>query len=327
LGQDHIVHTLEGALQHKKVSHAYLFSGPRGTGKTSVARILAKELGTTQSDLYEIDGASNRGIDEVRELKENIRTLPFSSPMKVYVIDEVHMLTKEAFNALLKTLEEPPAYVVFILATTEFHKVPDTIVSRCQHFIFKKPTEATLKKMALDVAQKEKVALDDDAASLIAFLGDGSFRDTQGILEQIIQASSGKKIERQDVEAVTGAPNQELVRNFIEGILEGKLETGLSAIEKGKKKNIDIKLFSKLVMKYMRFGMLMALAPETEAFIQNDVGDDEFNYIKSISKHPRVKIFPEALRILIDAYDDIRRAYVPELPLELALIKILEKGI
>ncbi|MAZ40838.1 hypothetical protein CL654_01870 [bacterium] len=156
LGQDHIVEALKHSLKNKSISHAYLFSGPRGTGKTSIARILARELKTSPEDLYEIDGASNRGIDEIRSLKEGVATLPFASPYKVYVIDEVHMLTKEAFNALLKTLEEPPSYVVFILATTELHKVPDTIVSRCQSFIFKKPTEKILKKNYREYRQSRK---------------------------------------------------------------------------------------------------------------------------------------------------------------------------
>src|SRR6266436_4362104 len=131
-GQEHIVKALEAAIKSKKISHAYLFSGGRGTGKTSVARILARELGVTDKDLYEMDAASNRGIDDIRELREGVYAMPFESPYKFYIIDEAHMLTKEAWNALLKTLEEPPAHVIFILATTDIDKVPDTIVSRCQ---------------------------------------------------------------------------------------------------------------------------------------------------------------------------------------------------
>ncbi len=141
IGQEHIVTALSGALKEEKISHAYIFFGGRGTGKTTTARIVAKALGTDPSDLYEIDAASNRGIDNIRELRENVGTLPFNSKYKVYIIDEVHMLTKEAFNALLKTLEEPPSHVVFILCTTELEKVPETIISRCQEFTFRKPSE------------------------------------------------------------------------------------------------------------------------------------------------------------------------------------------
>jgi len=155
IGQDHIVKTLEGAIKLGNISHAYLFAGSRGTGKTSVARILARAVGTSSNDISEIDAASNRGIDNVRELREAVNTLPFESPYKVYIIDEVHMLTKEAFNALLKTLEEPPKHVIFILATTELEKLPETVVSRCQLFTFKKPSQMILREMIVKVAKKE----------------------------------------------------------------------------------------------------------------------------------------------------------------------------
>ena len=155
IGQDHIVKVIEGSLKQGNISHAYLFFGSRGTGKTSVARIIARELETGPTDIHEIDAASNRGIDDIRALREEVRTLPFDSKYKVYIVDEVHMLTKEAFNALLKTLEEPPAHVIFILATTEMDKVPETILSRCQVFTFHRPTETILRKMAQEIAKKE----------------------------------------------------------------------------------------------------------------------------------------------------------------------------
>src|ERR1035437_8095361 len=142
MGQDHIVGALKDALANNRIAHAYLFSGSRGTGKTTTARILARELRTADEDIYEIDAASNRGIDNIRELREHVSVLPFSSPFKVYIIDEVHMLSKDAWNALLKTLEEPPKHAIFILATTELDKVPETIISRCQTFTFRKPGRA-----------------------------------------------------------------------------------------------------------------------------------------------------------------------------------------
>ena len=189
LGQEHIIGVLEGALKEDSISHAYLFAGSRGTGKTSIARILARETGCSDKDLYEIDAASNRGIDDIRELRESVHTLPFESPYKVYIIDEVHMLTKEAFNALLKTLEEPPKHVIFILATTEFEKLPETIVSRCQSFSFKKPSTPVLKEMVVKVAKKEGYVLEQASADLIAILSEGSFRDAQGILQKTIASS------------------------------------------------------------------------------------------------------------------------------------------
>src|SRR3989338_4801302 len=155
VGQEPIIQVLQGSIKQGTVAHAYLFAGSRGTGKTSVARILAKELKTSPRDLYEIDAASSRGIDEIRELREAVRTLPFESKYKIYIIDEVHMLTTPAFNALLKTLEEPPPHVVFILATTEKHKLPETIISRCQTYIFNRPSEVQVEQLLAHVIKEE----------------------------------------------------------------------------------------------------------------------------------------------------------------------------
>jgi len=190
LGQDHIVSVLENGIKLKRISHAYLFSGSRGTGKTSIARIFAKSLGVSDNDIYEIDAASNRGIDDIREIRDGVNVLPFESEYKVYIIDEVHMLTKEAFNAILKTLEEPPAHAIFILATTELEKVPETIVSRCQSFIFKKPTDNILTSAVTNVAKKEGYTLEEGGAGLIALLADGAFRDAYGTLQKVISFSS-----------------------------------------------------------------------------------------------------------------------------------------
>jgi len=165
LGQDAVVKSLTSALESGNVSHAYLFSGTRGTGKTSVARLFAKALGTSPNDIYEIDAASNNGVDEMRELTNGVSTLPFDSKYKVYILDEVHMLSKASFNALLKTLEEPPKHVIFILATTELHKVLDTVKSRCQVFEFKKPTAELLASFLTDGAKKEGVTLGDGVAA------------------------------------------------------------------------------------------------------------------------------------------------------------------
>tara|TARA_Y100000310_G_scaffold315100_1_gene365270 strand:- start:218 stop:1258 length:1041 start_codon:yes stop_codon:yes gene_type:complete len=325
LGQDHIVEVLENALKKEETSHAYLFTGPRGTGKTSIARILADELNASESDLYEIDGASNRGIDEIRELKESVKTLPFDGDIKVYVIDEVHMLTREAFNALLKTLEEPPAYVVFMLATTELHKVPDTIISRCQVFTFKKPTEKILKKMTLSIAKKEKINIDDEAAQLIAFLGDGSYRDTLGVLEQIKNSTSDKKIDRAQVARICGAPTRELIYEFIESLLGHDTGRGMSAIQKIKEQNIDIRMYTELVIRYMRHVLLLLFAKDLRGYILDEVGDDAIEHLEELAKHENVRELPEALRVLLDTHKEIKQAYIKELPLELALIKITKE--
>lgn len=193
-GQEQVVTLLKGAIKEKKVSHAYLFCGGRGTGKTTVARIFAREIGCNPEDIIEIDAASNRGIDEIRELRDAVRTAPFSSPYKVYIVDEAHMLTKEAANALLKTLEEPPSHVIFILATTDPDKLPQTIVSRCQKVVFKNPDVDTLVKRLMYVAEQEGgPTLDEAFAKKIAAHGKGSYRDALGMLEQVL-TSIGSKV-------------------------------------------------------------------------------------------------------------------------------------
>jgi len=235
LGQDHIVNVLESAIKNNSIAHAYLFSGSRGTGKTTVARIFSRAIGTTDKDVYEIDAASNRGIDDIRELREGVSVLPFESLYKVYIIDEVHMLTKEAFNALLKTLEEPPAHALFILATTEKEKLPDTIVSRCQDFTFKKPSNKILKELLQRVAKKENSVLTDDNANMIAQLSEGSFRDALGILQKVITAGDTT------LEHIVGTPKNALVQECITAINLKDAGRGLAVLNEAATENIDKK--------------------------------------------------------------------------------------
>jgi DNA polymerase-3 subunit gamma/tau len=252
IGQDHIVNVLKDSIEHGRPAHAYLFSGSRGIGKTSVARILAKALKTADEDVYEIDAASNRGIDDIRELREHVSVLPFSSPFKVYIIDEVHMLSKDAWNALLKTLEEPPKHVIFILATTELDKVPDTIISRCQTFTFRKPSREVIRKQVASIAKKEGYDLDAGASDLIALLGDGSFRDALGVLEKVISSSSDKKLTRAEVEIITGAPRASLVNNFIEQVIAKNADAALKVLAETEKSGISMNTFATLVLEKMR---------------------------------------------------------------------------
>jgi len=323
IGQDHIVKVLESSAQNGKISHAYLFSGSRGTGKTSVARILAKEVGTSPADLYEIDAASNRGIDDVRELRENVRTVPFDSKYKVYIIDEVHMLTKEAFNALLKTLEEPPAHAIFILATTELEKVPDTIISRCQSFVFKKPNEAILKEVVRNIAEREGYTLADGSLELIATLGDGSFRDTQGILQKVLSFSKNKSIDEEEVELITGAPSSDLVNGVIVAMAEGELEKALTRVRTAVEQNIDMKMYMKLILQKFRYALMLRYAPEMKNDIKERISEGDFQILYDIALKKPATITTHSLETLLDAYQGIRYAFIPSLPLELALIKIL----
>jgi DNA polymerase-3 subunit gamma/tau len=323
IGQDQVTSVLAESIKHDNIVHAYLFSGPRGTGKTSVARIFAKALGTSDNDLIEIDGASNRGIDEIRALRDAVRTLPFESRYKVYIIDEVHMLTKDAFNALLKTLEEPPAHVIFILATTEQHKVIETIVSRCQSYVFKKPTIEILKKVAKDIAKEEGFTIPDDVADLLAFMGDGSFRDTIGILQKVIGSSADKKIALEEVEKITGAPAMRLVYDFILALADGNLDQTLSLIDKGVEASIDFKIFLKLVMREIRLALLLSLAPSLENKIMNEAGEKETEFFNTLKTKAQSKNLAPALREFLDTYLQLSGSYLPQVPLELAVIKIL----
>ena len=224
VGQPHITTTLSNALKNGAVSHAYLFTGPRGVGKTSIARILAHEVNglpytddSMHLDIIEIDAASNRRIDEIRELRERVHTAPTSAKYKVYIIDEVHMLTKEAFNALLKTLEEPPAHVIFILATTESHKLPETIVSRTQRFTFKPVEESQVIDHLKFIANQESSDITDDALQLIAQHGGGSFRDSISLLDQV--RGHGASVTLSDVQSMLGIAPDQAIDEMI-GILQ-----------------------------------------------------------------------------------------------------------
>jgi DNA polymerase-3 subunit gamma/tau len=325
LGQEHVVKVLKGAIKMGNVAHAYIFAGSRGTGKTSIARILAHELGCSDNDIYEIDAASNRGIDDVRSLREGVRTMPFESKYKVYIIDEVHMLTKEAFNALLKTLEEPPAHVVFMLATTELQKVPETIISRCQTFTFKKPSETILKDLAVSVAKKEGYTLDATSAELVAMLGDGSFRDTLGIIQKVISFSKDKKIDLAEIEQVTGAPPQALVNQFIRAIAEKNIQSGFGAVKAAAAVNIDLKLYLKLILQKMRFALLLRFAPDMKKELESELSESDLAFLTEILKDKISLIKSETLNTLLEAYQAIDSSFIKELPLELALIKILQE--
>ena len=323
VGQDHVVSVLLAAVKDEKVAHAYLFSGSRGTGKTSVARIFATELKTSANDIIEIDAASNRGIDEIRELREGVRSLPFDSKYKVYIVDEVHMLTTAAFNALLKTLEEPPEHVIFVLATTELHKLPETIISRCQAFSFKRPSEAGITELLAAIAKKEKVTVDKDSLALMALLADGSNRDALGILQKVITVSADKKIEVSEVERITGAPKQASIQLFLDSVLDGELEQALSSVKDVSEAGIDMRLFLKLLMRSLRFAMLLMFAPGMKAEIAERTSADELKYLEELKDKKNARIMSAILKELLVAYEETGRAHIKSLPLELALVKLL----
>ncbi|MFC1615011.1 DNA polymerase III subunit gamma/tau [Patescibacteria group bacterium] len=324
LGQSHVTDVLKNAVKEGNISHAYLFAGTRGTGKTTIARILAHEIGCSVNDLQEIDAASNRGIDDIRELREAVRVLPLESKYKVYIIDEVHMLTKEAFNALLKTLEEPPKHAIFMLATTEIQKLPDTIVSRCQTFTFKKPSHEILKKLALDTAKKEDFTIEKESADLIAMLGDGSFRDTLGIVQKTISASSDKEISREEVERVLGAPSTKLVNDLISAISEKDSEKALGAIHAATEYNVDMTIYTKLILRKLRAVLLLRFASQLTQALKSDFSDEDFAFLEGLAKNKDAHINSETLKEFLGAYTKIGDSYLSHLPLELAVIKLVD---
>lgn len=248
LGQDHIVSVLQKAIENKNPNHAYIFTGSRGVGKTSIARIFARELGVNETDIYEIDSASYTGVDNIRELIENATVLPMMSPYKVYILDEVHMLSKNAFNAFLKGLEEPPKHVIYILATTELNKLLDTIISRCELHNFKKPSIDTLSQVIKDVVNKEGLSIDDESTKLIAMSGDESFRDTLSVLQKVIASVDGKKIE--NIEHILNIPDISLIDEIIEKNIKG--EQVFENIDKLKGNNADGKIVYDLFMDRLR---------------------------------------------------------------------------
>ena len=325
IGQEHVTNVLEESIKLGNIAHAYLFSGTRGIGKTSIARILAKEIGTSTDDLYEIDAASNTGVDDIRELNESVNTLPFDSKYKVYILDEVHMLSKSAFNALLKTLEEPPSHVIFMLATTEPEKIPDTVISRCEGYTFKKPNQKILKDLVITVAKKEGFTLESSSADLIALLADGSFRDALGTLQKVINSSSDKKISVEEVERVTGAPKGQLVNDYVEALVMKDAEKGMKAVLGAAEQNLDMKVFLSLILEKTRALLLLRFAKDQEKKMKDQFSEQDMEFMKKLAENKEALINSEVLLELLKAYDQIGRSSIPQLPLELALVNVSEK--
>lgn len=323
-GQEEILRILEQSIKSKNISHAYLFSGGRGTGKTTIARIFAAEIGATPTDVYEMDAASNRGIDDVRLLREAVATMPFESPYKVYIIDEVHMLTKEAFNALLKTLEEPPEHVVFILATTDREKVPETIISRCQSFVFRQPTHAELKTFAIDVASREKVKIDAPSADIIALFGDGSYRDTLSVLEKVLISSQGKKLDVDTVARIVGAPTHDLINSVLRAIEHDDIAEGLLSFQRADENHIEMKVYLKMLLQKLRAVLLLRYAPTSETVLKDEFTPDDLEFLKTLATSEKKGINSHILSQFLGASRDIGHSAIASLPLELALIRAMK---
>jgi len=339
-GQEPVVRTLVNAIGQGRIGHAFLFAGPRGVGKTSVARILAKSLNCEQGptatpcnicpnckeitdgtsmDVREIDGASNRGIDEIRELRENVKFAPAASKYKIYIIDEVHMLTREAFNALLKTLEEPPGHVIFIFATTENHKVPATILSRCQCYDFRRISQSQIAVNLGKVAAAESITISPTALSWIAEAGDGSMRDAQSIFDQVI-SYAGFNILDDDVEDILGLADRKYLFRISEAVFSRLGGVCLMILEEAYLAGIDMKHFYSMLLKHFRNLLLVKIAADGSSSF--DIAPEQVEKLKQQTQKVSRETLQRYLDILLDEADSLRRSQEVRMKIETILVRM-----
>lgn len=356
IGQQHIIQTLSNAIKHNRIGQAYLFTGPRGTGKTTIARIFAKAVNCLSRpprlveadrsdakadrrfepcnqcavcqninegrslDIIEIDAASNTGVDNIRELRETVKLPPTQAKYKVYIIDEVHMLSTGAFNALLKTLEEPPAHVIFILATTEIHKVPETIISRCQRFDFSRLTLEQIVKKLSSIAKLENVEIEKDALEMIAIAAEGGMRDAESTLAQII-ALEDKNITAKEVEEILGAARHQSVEKLAELILAKNSAGALSLVNKISEEGANFKVLHKSLLNYLRQLMIASISPDLSGLFSLELTKEQIKKLENQAKSYSPKQILYVLENLIETQNNLRSSFIPQLPLEMAIVK------
>jgi len=344
VGQEHVARTLVNAIKNERVAHAYLFTGARGVGKTSAARILAKALNCdegptaepcnscgpcreisagTSVDVHEIDGASNTSVDDIRDLKESINYLPSSCRKKIYIIDEVHMLSTSAFNALLKTLEEPPSHVVFIFATTEPHKIPGTILSRCQRFDFKRIPVKLIFERLKDIVAEEGVAISDKSLMTIAREADGGMRDAQSLLDQVI-SFAGEKISDDEVIEVLGVIDRALIHEAAEAVIGRDGKRCIEIVDRIFVYGWDVKEFGKELLEYFRNLAVVKVTSGDPEFVETTL--DEVERMKATA----VNLSNGDLHLYFDmmarGMEDVLRALHPKISLEMLLLKMSALG-
>jgi DNA polymerase-3 subunit gamma/tau len=338
IGQDTVVKTFENAISSGKIVHAYLFSGPRGVGKTSSARILAKALnceersgsgpcGQCQScqaitdgasiDVFEIDGASNNSVDAVRELRETVKYAPSGGQYKIYIIDEVHMLSTSAFNALLKTLEEPPEHVIFIFATTEPKKIPSTILSRCQHHAFRRIAKSRIKEQLKKITDKEKIDIRDKALDMIAKAAEGSMRDALTLLDQAYSFSDA--ITEQELQSLLGLPEIDIIHNLSETILNGNISETLVIIKELTDRGSDLRQLTRELVEHFRNIAVVKVSDDAGGLLE--FAEDEVEKYKLYASEVNIEQLTLLLSELLRLEGEVRNAINPRYTLELGLLR------
>lgn len=343
VGQEHVSKTLKNAITSGKVAHAYLFSGPRGIGKTTTARILAKALNCKESptpqpcnkctscveivrgsslDVLEIDGASNRGIDEIRALRENVKFAPVSSRYKIYIIDEAHQITHDAFNALLKTLEEPPRHVIFMLATTQPEKIPPTILSRCQRFSFKLIPQKKIFDRLNYIVGKEKLKIEKEVLDLIAFRGEGSLRDAQSLLDQVISYAGNKKIDLQETNFILGVLPFERLVEFSDLIAEHKGREILSLIDEIAESGYNLHQFIKDLRQHFRNMLLIKVAGKNTKILQ--LPDKHLEILLGKGAQFTEENMVRIIDLLSKTYESMKWSEQPRLVIEVDMFRLCQ---
>ena len=345
VGQEHIVQTLSNAVSNNLISHAYLFSGPRGSGKTSMARVLAKAVNCTDlkngepcntcescveikegraMDFIEIDAASNRGIDEIRDLKEAVRFAPTKLKYKVYVIDESHQLTKEAANALLKTLEEPPDHAIFILATTEAHRMIPTIASRCQRFDFKTHTVSEITDRLLEIVKKEGTKIDKEAVTLIAASSGGSLRDATSLLDKVLTFQSGsdtiEAVSKETVRDLLGLIDLNIISQFVDFLCEKKTSEAIAFLHKQLQDGLDPIEFASHTVSYLRSLLILKINPDMDKALEQGLTPEQQEKAKQQAQTFEGAHLAQTIKNFMEQEEGMKSASIIQLPLELAII-------